>query len=50
MARQQDVFTLLGHRMRMPLRRDDSSAVFERPAIAELIRRIDQALQTRRAA
>jgi len=50
MARHQDIFTLVGNRMRAPLHRDHCASAFERPPIADLIRRIDQALQIRRAA
>ena len=48
MARQQDIFTLVGNRMRAP--RIDSLSAFERPPIADLIRSIDHALQASRAA
>ena len=48
MARQQDIFTLVGNRMQAP--HVDGLSAFERPPIADLIRRIDHALQSRRAA
>ncbi|MEG3159150.1 hypothetical protein U1763_01420 [Sphingomonas sp. LB2R24] len=50
MARQQDIFTLVGNRMRAPAPCEIEYPAFERPPIADLIRRIDQALEARRAA
>ncbi|WP_156348206.1 MULTISPECIES: hypothetical protein [unclassified Sphingomonas] len=51
MARQQDVFTLVGNRMRIaPTRLDLMPTEFDRPSISDLICRIDRALQQRRAA
>lgn len=51
MARQQDIFTLVGNRMRAGSTRHAAATTeFERPLIADLIRRIDRAIEQRRAA
>ncbi|RMB53725.1 MULTISPECIES: hypothetical protein [unclassified Sphingomonas] len=51
MASTQDVFTLVGKRMRGTLgEQGHRSRAVEMPPIAELICRIDRALQDRRAA
>ncbi len=50
MARKQDSFTLVGKRMCASPCRPDQAADYDRPQIADLIRRIDRALLERRAA
>lgn len=51
MAQTQDIFALVGKRMSAsPRLHDTASTHFDRPQIADLIRRIDRALLDRRAA
>ena len=50
MAYKQDIFALVGKRMCASPSRHDLTASYDRPQIADLIRRIDRALLDRRAA
>ncbi|MES3152503.1 hypothetical protein [Sphingomonas faeni] len=49
MAQTQDIFALVGKRMRAAPRPRDPVATYDQPRIANLIRRIDRALLERRA-
>ena len=50
MAQKQDIFALVGKRMCASSIHRDSAMQYDRPQIADLIRRIDRALLDRRAA
>jgi hypothetical protein len=50
MVRKQDIFALVGKQMCASPRHGNLTPAYDRPQIADLIRRIDRALLERRAA